>query len=67
MCLPRLTPTDDRADPQTRAEPDRQQALELLASCPGCTEAIMLAHGVHAGLATATAERVVAGNRAAAK
>jgi hypothetical protein len=77
MCLPRLTPTDDRADPQTRAEPDRRRALELLASCPeGCTEAIMLAHGVtieqmvelvHAGLATATAERVVAGNRAASK
>jgi hypothetical protein len=42
----------------------------LLASC--CTEAIMLAHGftteqvvdlVRAGLATATAERVVAGKR----
>jgi hypothetical protein len=45
----------------------------LLASCPeGCTEAIVLAHGftvaqmvelVRAGLATATAERVVAGSR----
>jgi hypothetical protein len=45
----------------------------LLASCrDGCTEAIMIAHGftipqmvelVHAGLATATAERVVAGRR----
>jgi hypothetical protein len=45
----------------------------LLASCrEGCTEAIMLAHRftipqmvelVRAGLATATAERVVAGNR----
>ena len=45
----------------------------MLASCPeGCTEAIMLAHGftveqmvelVRAGLATATAERVVAGSR----
>jgi hypothetical protein len=44
----------------------------LLASCrDGCTEALMLAHGftvpqmvelVHAGLATATAERMVAGN-----
>jgi hypothetical protein len=44
----------------------------LLASCrDGCTEAMMLAHGftieqielVNAGLATATAERVVAGSR----
>jgi hypothetical protein len=45
----------------------------LLASCrDGCAEAIMLAHGftvaqmvelVRDGLATATAERVVAGNR----
>jgi hypothetical protein len=52
-------------------KPDRRRALELLASCPeGCTEAIMLAHGftipqmvelVRAGLASATAERVVAG------
>ena len=54
-------------------KPDRRRALELLASCPeGCTEAIMLAHGftveqmvelVRAGLATATAERVVGGGR----
>jgi hypothetical protein len=45
----------------------------LLASCrDGCTEAMMLAHGftipqmvelVRAGLATATAERLVAGSR----
>jgi hypothetical protein len=45
----------------------------LLASCrDGCTEALMLAHGVtvpqmvemvRAGLATATAERIVAGKR----
>jgi hypothetical protein len=52
-------------------KPDRRRALELLASCSdGCTEAIMLAHGftmmqmvelVRAGLATATAERIVAG------
>jgi hypothetical protein len=51
----------------------RRSALELLASCrDGCTEAIMLAHGftvpqmvelVRSGLATATAERVVAGSR----
>jgi hypothetical protein len=54
-------------------EPDRRRALELLAgSRDGATEAIMLAHGfsvaqmvalVRAGLATATAERVVAGGR----
>ena len=51
----------------------RRRALELLASCrDGCTEAMMLAHGfliemmveiVNAGLAKATAERVVAGSR----
>jgi hypothetical protein len=45
----------------------------LLASCrDGCTEAIMIAHGftiaqvvelVHAGVATATTECVVAGSR----
>ena len=45
----------------------------MLASCPdGCTEAVMLAHGftidmmvelVRVGLATAHAERVVAGSR----
>jgi hypothetical protein len=54
-----------------RPKPDRRRALELLASCrDGCTEAIMLAHGfsidttvelVNAGLAMATAERMVAG------
>ena len=53
--------------------PDRRRALELLAaSRDGCTETVMLAHGftvaqmvdlVRAGLATATAERVVAGRR----
>jgi hypothetical protein len=51
----------------------RRRALELLAaSRDGATEAIMLAHGfsidmlvelIRAGLATATAERVVAGGR----
>jgi hypothetical protein len=56
-----------------RPKPDRHRALELLAaSHDGATEAIMLAHGftipqmvelVCAGLATATAERVVAGNK----
>jgi hypothetical protein len=60
--------------PRRRPKPDRRRALELLASCrDGCTEAIKLAHGfsveqtvelVHAGLATATAERVVVGRRA---
>jgi len=54
--------------------PDRRRALELLAaSRDGVSEAIMRAHGftveqmvelVRAGLATATAERVVAGGRA---
>jgi hypothetical protein len=54
-------------------KPDRRRALELLASCrDGCTEAMMLAHGftipqmvelVRAGLAMATADRVVAGRR----
>jgi hypothetical protein len=49
------------------------EGLELLAACrDGCSEAIMLAHGftiaqmvelVRAGLASATAERVVAGRR----
>jgi DNA-binding protein len=56
-----------------RAKPDRQRMLEVLASCrDGCTEAILRAHGfsvsqmveiINAGLATATAERVVAGKR----
>jgi hypothetical protein len=56
-----------------RPKPDRRRALELLASCrDGCTEALMLAHGftvpqmvelLHAGLATATAKRMVAGNK----
>ena len=55
-------------------EPDRRRAFELLvASRDGRAEAIMLAHGftvellvelIRAGLATATAERLVAGERA---
>jgi hypothetical protein len=59
--------------PRHRPKPDRRRALELLVSCrDGCTEAIMRAHGfsiddmaalVRAGLATATAERIVAGRR----
>ena len=54
--------------------PARRRALELLAaSNDGATEAIMAAHGftveqlvelVRSGLASATPERVVAGNRA---
>jgi hypothetical protein len=57
-----------------RPKPDRPAALELLASSrDGCTEAIMLVHGfsieqlvalVRAGLATASAERMVAGGKA---
>jgi hypothetical protein len=56
-----------------RPDTSRRRALELLASCrDGCTEALMLAHGftiermveiISAGLATATAERVIAGGR----
>jgi hypothetical protein len=55
-------------------KPDRRRALELLAaSRDGCTEAIMIAHGftvaqmvelVRAGLASARAERMVAGGKA---
>jgi hypothetical protein len=53
------------------ADAKRRRALELLAdSADGCTEAIMVAHGftvdmlvelINAGLATARAERTVAG------
>jgi hypothetical protein len=67
-------PTHQMPRPLRRhPKPDRRRALELLASCrDGCTEAIMLTHGfsidmmvelVNAGLATATAERMVTGNR----
>jgi hypothetical protein len=59
--------------PRRGPNPDRRRALELLAaSRDGATEAVMRAHGftveqmaelVRAGLATTTAERVVAGNR----
>ena len=59
---------------QRDLKPDRIRALELLAGCgrEGCTEAILHAHGfatadivelVHAKLATATAERIVAASR----
>jgi hypothetical protein len=56
-----------------RPKPDRRRARELLASCrDGCTEAIMLAPSipvaqmvelVHADLATAVADRLVAGGK----
>jgi hypothetical protein len=64
---------DAKVHHRRRPKPNRRRALELLASCrDGCTEAMMLAHGitipqmvelVRAGLATATAERLVAGSR----
>jgi hypothetical protein len=54
-------------------KPDRRRGLELLAGSPtGCTEALLFAYGitvevlvelVRAGLATATPERMVAGNK----
>ena len=60
--------------PRRGPKPNRRRALELLAgSRDGATEAIMLAHGftvellvelIRAGLATATTERLVAGERA---
>jgi hypothetical protein len=66
-------PSSPRHQGRRAPKPDCRRALELLASCPdGCTEAMMIAHGftvpqlvelVRAGLATATAERVVAGSR----
>jgi hypothetical protein len=53
--------------------PDRRRALDLLADSPnGCTEAVLLAHGlsrellvdlIDDGFATASAERVPAGGR----
>ena len=56
-----------------RHRPHRCRALELLAVPPtGCTEALLFAYGitvemfvglVNAGLATASAERVVAGSK----
>jgi len=56
-----------------RLLPDRRRALELLASCrDGCPEALLVAHGftarqlaslVRAGLATTTAERMMAGKQ----
>jgi hypothetical protein len=54
-------PTPNR---KRKFDTSRRRALELLAgSRDGCTEAIMLAKIVRAGLASATTERVVAGGR----
>jgi hypothetical protein len=49
--------------PHRGPKPDHRRALELLASCrDSCTEAIMPAHElVNVGLASASAEHVVAG------
>jgi hypothetical protein len=54
-------------------KPDRRRALELLAASPdGCTEALMLANGfpvemlvelIRTGLASAQAERMMAGGK----
>jgi hypothetical protein len=62
---------DRRRHPKT---PNRHQTLEFLAACPnGCTETLMVANGftaevlielIRTGLASAQAERVVAGGRA---
>jgi hypothetical protein len=67
--MPRSTRPSSRRHPK----PDRRRAFELLASCPdGCAEALMLADGfstamlvqlVHAGLAIAKAEHMVAGGQ----
>jgi hypothetical protein len=75
MSSPPLTRRDcPRERPRRRgAKPDRRRALELLAASPeGCTEALMFANGftaellvelVRAGLASAHAERMVAGGK----
>jgi hypothetical protein len=71
----RTMSAEPRRNARKRIPPaTRRRALELLAaSSDGCTEAIMIAHGftveqmvelVRAGLASATAERVVAGRKA---
>jgi hypothetical protein len=59
--------------PRHGPKPDRRRPLELLAASHyGATEAIMIAHGftidqmvelVRAGLASATAERIVPGGK----
>jgi hypothetical protein len=68
------TPRDHRRHRRSTVKPDRVRALELLDGCgaEGCTKAMLRAHGfatseivelVRGGLATATAEHVVAGGR----
>jgi hypothetical protein len=62
-----------RRSSRRHPKPDRRRALELLTGSPtGCTEALLFAYGItvemlvgliNAGLATATAERLVAGNK----
>jgi hypothetical protein len=76
VCSPVAIPVAKRphanSRPRRGPKPDRRRALELLnaASRDGVPEAIMLAHGfsiellvelVHAGLATASTERMIAG------
>jgi hypothetical protein len=66
-----MSRSSDQRRRKRAPKPDRRRALELLAaSHDGATQAIMLAHRftveqlvelIRAGLATATAERVVAG------
>src|SRR5262249_10137004 len=70
---PAVPPCPPPAVVATAPSPTAAARFELLAASPdGCTEAMMLAHGftvpqlveiINAGLATATAERVVAGGR----
>jgi hypothetical protein len=68
------TPRDQRRHRRSTVKPDRVRALELLDGCgdEGCTKASLRAHGfataeivelVRGGLATATAEHVVARRR----
>src|SRR5260221_259262 len=68
-----MPPVKRRTARKRVPSPNRRRALELLAASPdGATEAILVAHGftinllvelIRAGLATAKAERVVAGGR----
>jgi hypothetical protein len=62
-----------RRDRRRFKKPNRRQALELLALCPdGCIEGLMLANGftaellvelIHAGLASAQAERMITSDK----
>jgi hypothetical protein len=65
------TPRNRRRRSLRQPKPDRVRVLELLASCPdGCSEALLIAHGVtvaqmvelvSAGLATATPQALKSG------